>query len=59
MSRDASRTTAKSKMELSAAKDNRESLTFVTESPTANSTGVVDASPDVLKNMLKITMKVK
>ena len=48
MFRDASRTTTKSKMELSATKDNEESLTFVTESTTADSTGVVETPLDVL-----------
>ena len=47
MSRDASRTTTKSKMELSATKDNGQSLTFATESPTPDSKSVVDTSPDV------------
>ena len=47
------------KMELSATKANRESLTFVTESPTADSTGVVDTPPDVLKRVLRITIKIK
>ena len=35
MSREASRTTTKSMMELSATKDNGESLTFVAESSTS------------------------
>ena len=47
MSRDASRNTTKSKMELSATKDNGESLTFATESPTADSKSVLDTSPEV------------
>ena len=48
MSRDAFRTTTKSKMELSATKDNEDSLTFVTESTIADSTGVLDTPLDVL-----------
>ena len=59
MSTDESRITAKSKMELSATKDNGESLTFATESSTPDSAGVLDTLPDVLKNMLKITIKIK
>ena len=42
MLREASRTTAKPTMELSATKYNGESLTFVTESPTPDSTGVLE-----------------
>ena len=59
MSRDASRTTTISKMVLSTTKDSEESLTFVTESPTPDSTGVLDPPPDVLKNMLIINIKIK
>ena len=59
MSRDASRTTTISKMVLSTTKDSEESLTFVTESPIPDSTGVLDPPPDVLKNMLIITIKIK
>ena len=50
MSREAARTTTKSKMELSETKCNGQSLTFVTESPTPDSTGV----PDTLRYFLKI-----
>ena len=46
-------------MELSVTKDNEELLPFVTESPTPDSMGVLDAPPDVFKNMLKITIKIK
>ena len=49
MSRQAARTTAKSKMELSATKYNRQSLTFVTESPTPDSMGVLDTLRCFLK----------
>ena len=49
MSREASRTTTKSKMELSATKYNGESLTFVTERPTPDSTGVLDTLRCFLK----------
>ena len=42
MSREAARTTTKSKIELSATKYNGQSLTFVTESPIPDSTGVLD-----------------
>ena len=59
MSRDVFRTTTKSKMELSAKKGIQESYTFVTESPTPGSTEVLDETPNVLKNMLKITIKIK
>ena len=41
MSREAARTTTKFKMGLSAMKYNGQSLTFVTESPTLDSMGVV------------------
>ena len=41
MSREAARTTTKSKMELSTTKYKRQSLTFSTESPTPDSTGVL------------------
>ena len=44
MSRDASRTTTKSKLELSATIDNGETLTVVTDS-----TAVLETPPDVLK----------
>ena len=57
MFRDASRTTTKSEMELSAMKDNGDSLTIVTESLTPDSTEVLDTPQNVLKNMLKITIK--
>lgn len=42
MSRDASKTTAKSNMVLSTMKDNEETLTFVTESPTLYFARVLD-----------------
>ena len=42
MSREAARTTTKSKMELSAKKCNGQSLTFFTESTTPAFTGVLD-----------------
>ena len=42
MSREAASTITKSKMELSATKCNGQSLTFVTETPTPDSTGVLD-----------------
>ena len=54
MSRDASRATTQSKMELSAREDNGESLTFATESPITDSTGVLDTPLDNFKNILKI-----
>ena len=57
MSRDCK--TKKSKMELSAMKDNGKSLSFVTETLTPDSTGVLDTPPDVLKNILEITIKIK
>ena len=58
MSRGASSTTATSQMELSTTKGNGESLTFVTESPILDSTGVLPRYVlGVLKNMLKITIK--
>ena len=50
MSREAARTATKSKMELSATKCNGQSLTFVTENPTPDSTGVLDT----LRYFLKI-----
>ena len=59
MSGDASKTTAKSKMELCVTEDNGASLIFVTESSTPDSTGVPETPPDVVKNMLKITIKIK
>ena len=49
MSRDASRTTTKSKMELSATKYSGEPLAFLTESPTPDSTGVLDTLRFFLK----------
>ena len=57
MSRDCK--TKKSKMELSAMKDNGKSLSFVTETLTPDSTGLLDTPSDVLKNILKITIKIK
>ena len=39
-------------------KDNRDSLTLATESPTSESTGMLDTPPDVLKNLFKITKKI-
>ena len=54
MSRDASRATTKSKIELSARKDNGESLTFVTENPMTDSKGVLDTPLDNFQNILKI-----
>ena len=42
MSREAARTTTKSKMVLSATKYNGQPLTFYTESPTPDFTGVLD-----------------
>ena len=54
-----SRTTAKSKMELCVTEDNGASLIFVTESSTPDSTGVPETPPNVVKNMLKITIKIK
>ena len=51
--------TKKSKMELSAMKDNGNSLSFVTETLTPDSTGLLDTPSDVLKNILKITIKIK
>ena len=51
--------TRKSKMELYAMKDNGRSLSFVTETLTPDSTGVLDTPPDVLKNILKINTKIK
>ena len=42
MSRDTLMSTTKSKAELSTTKDNGESLTFVIESPTPDSTVVLD-----------------
>ena len=39
-------------------KDNRDSLTFATESPTSDATGMLDTPPDVLKNLFKITKKI-
>lgn len=59
MSRSVSRTNKKSKMGLSATKDKEESLTFFIESPIPDSTGVLGTPPDVLKNMLIITIKIK
>ena len=50
MSREAARTTTKSKMELPAAKCNRRSLNFVTGSSIPDSTGVLDT----LRSFLKI-----
>ena len=50
MSREASRTTTKSKTELSATKYKGQPLTFVTESPTQDFTGVLDT----LRYFLKI-----
>ena len=50
MSREAGRTTTKSKMELSATKYNGQSLNFFTESPTPDSTRVLDT----LRYFLKI-----
>ena len=53
MSRDASRTTAKSKLELSATIDNGETLTVVTDSA-----AVLETPPYVLKNIcLKLLHK--
>ena len=49
MSREAARTTTKSKMELSATKYNKQSLTFVTASPTPDSTGILDTLRCFLK----------
>ena len=54
ISRDTFRTNIKSKMELSATKDNGKSLTFVTEIPTLDSTGVLDTPQMFLENMLKL-----
>ena len=51
ISRDTSRTPAKPKMELSATKNNEKLLTFIAESPTLDSTGVLDTPSDVLKNI--------
>ena len=59
MSRDASKTTAKSNMVLSTMKDNEETLTFVTESPTLYFARVLDMPPDVFKDIIKITVKMK
>ena len=58
MSREASRTTTKSKMALSATRFNGEPLTFVTESPTPDSTIVLDTLRCFLK-YVKITIKIK
>ena len=55
MSREAPRTTTKSKMALSATKYNRESLTFVIESPTPDSMIVLDTLRCFLK-YVKITL---
>ena len=52
MSREAARTTTKSKMEVSATSLNR--LIFFTESPTPDSTGVLDTLRYFFKNMLKL-----
>ena len=49
MFREASRTTTKSKMKLSATKGNGESLTLVTESPIPDSMGVLDTPRMFLK----------
>ena len=49
MSREAARTTTKSKMELPVTKYNRESLNFVTGSSTPNSAGVLDTLRCFLK----------
>ena len=49
MSREAARTTPKSKMELSATKYNGQSLTFVTENPTPDSTEALDTLRCFLK----------
>ena len=49
MSREAARTTTKSKMELPAMKYNRQSLNFVTGSSTPDSTGVLDTLRCFLK----------
>ena len=58
MSREASRTTTKSKMALSTTRFNGEPLTFVTESPTPDSTIVLDTLRCFLK-YVKITIKIK
>ena len=49
MSREAARTTTKSKMELPVTKYNRQSLNFVTGSSTPNSAGVLDTLRCFLK----------
>ena len=49
MPREAAKTTAKSKTELSATKYKGQPLTFVTESPTQDSTGVLDTIRYFLK----------
>ena len=57
MSRGVSRTNTKFKMELSATKDNGESLIFVIESPIPGSTGVLDAPLLFLKICYKLLSK--
>ena len=58
MSRDTSRTTTKSKMEVSAMKGNGETFIFTTVSPTPDSTAVLDRPADVLKDIcLKLLYK--
>ena len=49
MSREAARTTTKSKMELPATKCNRQSLNFVTRSSAPDSAGVLDTLRCFLK----------
>ena len=49
MSREAARATTESKTELSATKYKEQPLTFVTETPTQNSTGVLDTLNNFLK----------
>ena len=49
MSREAARTTTKSKMEVSAMEYNKHSLNFVTRSSTPDSTGVLDTLRCFLK----------
>lgn len=56
MSRGGSRSTTKFKTNIFATKGNRKSETFVTESYTPDSKGVLDTPPVFLKT-LKITVK--
>ena len=58
MSREAARTTTISKTELPGTKYKGQPLAFITESPTPDSTGVLDTLRYFLKYD-KITMKIK